>query len=92
MHLGLLDGVPVARSMAVTHEGAVGIHNVYVAPSQRRKGLGVALTAAAIEAGRAMGATAACLEATALGLPLYRQMGFQRVDDYIVMGRDGPPT
>jgi GNAT superfamily N-acetyltransferase len=92
MHLGLLDGVPVARSMAVTYEGVVGIHNVYVAPSRRRRGLGVALTSAAIDAGRAVGATAACLEATELGFPLYRNMGFQRVDDYVVMGRDEPST
>ncbi len=90
MYLGLVDGVPIARSMAVVHEGVVGIHNVYVAPSRRRQGLGTALTAAAIESGRAAGATAACLEATALGYSVYQKMGFRRVDDYVIVGRDEP--
>ena len=92
MHLGLVDGAPVARSMAVVHQGVVGIHNVYVAPSRRRQGLGAALTAAAIESGRTAGATAACLEATELGFSVYQKMGFRRIDDYVVVGRDEPPA
>ncbi len=92
MHLGLIGGVPVARSMAVIHDGVVGVHNVYVAPSRRRQGLGAALTAAAIESGRAGGASAACLEATGLGLPVYQAMGFRHVDDYVVVGCEQPPA
>lgn len=92
MHLGLRDGEPVARSMGVVHAGLVGIHNVYVPPSCRGRGYGAALTAAAIESGRAMGATGACLQATSLGFPVYKRMGFERVDDYVVVGRDEPPT
>ena len=90
MHLGLRDGEPVARSMAVVHGALAGIHNVYVPPSCRRQGLGAALTAAAADAGRRMGALAACLEATELGYPLYRKMGFQPAGEYVVMGRDAP--
>lgn len=92
MHLGLRDGQPVARSMGVVHAGLVGVHNVYVPPSSRGRGYGAALTAAAIESGRAMGATAACLQATELGFPVYQEMGFRRVDDYVVVGRDEPPS
>lgn len=91
MHLGLREGEPVARSMGVVHAGLVGVHNVYVPPSSRGRGYGAALTAAAIDSGRAMGATAACLQATALGFPVYQKMGFRRVDDYVVVGRDEPP-
>ena len=92
MHIGLIDGAPVARSMAVVHGGLVGVHNVYVPPSSRGRGYGAALTAAAIEAGRAMGATAACLQATSLGFPVYKRMGFERVDDHVVVGLDEPPA
>jgi GNAT superfamily N-acetyltransferase len=92
MHLGLREGQPVARSMGVVHAGLVGIHNVYVPPSSRGRGYGAALTAAAIDSGRAMGATAACLQATELGFPVYQRMGFRRVDDYVVVGRDEPPV
>lgn len=91
MHLGLRDGRPVARSMGVVHAGLVGVHNVYVPPSSRGRGYGAALTAAAIDAGRAAGATAACLQATELGFPVYERMGFRRVDDYVVVGREEPP-
>lgn len=89
LHLGLLEGNPVARSMGITVEGLVAVHNVYVPPSQRKQGFGTALTAAAIDAGRGRGATAACLEATPLGLPVYERMGFRRVDDYVVMTTEG---
>lgn len=92
MHLGLRDGVPIARSMGVVHGQLVGVHNVYVPPSCRGQGFGAALTAAAIDAGRAAGARAACLEATDLGLPVYRKMGFRRIDEYVVVGRDDPPA
>ncbi|MBE0610226.1 MAG: GNAT family N-acetyltransferase [Dehalococcoidia bacterium] len=91
MHLGLRDGQPVARSMGVVHAGLVGVHNVYVPPSSRGRGYGAVLTAAAIDSGRAKGATAACLQATELGFPVYQKMGFRRVDDYVVVGRDEPP-
>lgn len=91
MHLGLREGQPVARSMGVVHAGLVGVHNVYVPPSSRGRGYGAALTAAAIDAGRAAGATAACLQATQLGFPVYERMGFRRVDDYVVVGREEPP-
>jgi GNAT superfamily N-acetyltransferase len=89
LHLGLdPDGRPVARSMAVTRGPLVGVHNVYVPPSERRKGYGAALTAVAIGAGRDAGAESACLEATALGFPVYQRMGFRRVDDYVCVGLD----
>lgn len=90
LHLGLLEGRAVARSMSMTSGELVGVYNVYVAPSQRRRGFGAELTAAAIEAGRARGATAACLESTEAGFSLYESLGFRRVDDYIIVGTEGP--
>ncbi|MGE3074042.1 MAG: GNAT family N-acetyltransferase [Dehalococcoidia bacterium] len=90
LHLGLLDGRPVARSMGMVQGELVAIHNVYVAPSQRKRGFGSAITAAAIEAGMSAGATGACLEATILGFSVYEAMGFRKIDDYVVMGTDTP--
>lgn len=86
LHLGVFEGRPVARSMAMVQGGLVGVYNVYVPPSQRRRGFGAALTAAAIEAGRRSGAMAACLESTELGFTVYEGMGFRKVDDYVVFG------
>lgn len=90
MHLGLVDGRPVARSMAIMTGDLVGVHNVYVAPSKRGGGYGTAITSAAIDAGRRAGAVAACLESTEAAFNMYQRMGFRHVDDYIVMGIDEP--
>ncbi len=89
--IGAHEGTPVARSMANTTGSMVGVHNVYVAPSHRGRGFGAAITAAAILAGRDAGATAACLEASELGMPVYLKMGFRKLGDYVVLGKDPPP-
>ena len=90
--IGTSAGMPVARSMAVTTGTMVGVHNVYVPPSLRGRGYGAAITAAAVSAGRDCGATAACLEATQLGMPVYVKMGFRQLGEYVVMGKDAPPA
>ncbi|HKS92940.1 MAG TPA: GNAT family N-acetyltransferase [Tepidiformaceae bacterium] len=77
MLLGELNGDAVATSMAVVTDGIVGVYNVQVRPSHRGRGFGRALTAAAIEVGRIAGCTAATLQSTPMGLPLYTAMGFQ---------------
>lgn len=90
MHLGVVGGQPVARSMAIRTGDLVGVHNVYVAPSHRQRGYGAAITAVAMEAGRKTGATAACLQSTEAAFSMYRKMGFEHIDDYVVMGIDEP--
>ena len=89
--LGISEGVPVARSMTVTTGAMVGVHNVYVPPARRGRGFGAAISAAAVMAGRDAGATAACLEATELGLPVYLKLGFRQVGEYIVLGKGPRP-
>lgn len=84
--LGTMDGVAVARSMGVVTGDMVGVHNVYVPPSQRGRGYGAALTSAAIERGRGQGAVAACLEASQLGYRVYERLGFRTLREYIVLG------
>ncbi|MCC6958734.1 MAG: GNAT family N-acetyltransferase [Dehalococcoidia bacterium] len=90
LHVGLLGERPVARAMSLNRRELVGVYNVYVAPSQRRRGFGGEMTMAAADAGRAGGATAACLESTEEAFGLYQELGFRRVDDYILMGTDEP--
>jgi len=83
LFVGYLDGKAVARSMLVMSGAMAGINNVYVAPSLRKQGWGWAITEAAISAGRMLGATAACLNASRMGKPLYERMGFREVYRYL---------
>lgn len=75
--LGELEGVAVATAMAVHTGDVVGIYNVQVREEVRGRGLGRAITLAAIEAGRTRGATVASLQSSELGLPVYRRLGFE---------------
>jgi GNAT superfamily N-acetyltransferase len=81
--LGRVDGVPVATSLALITGSMVGVYNVNVVEPLRRRGLGSAMTWAAIEAGRARGGEAAFLEATRASYPLYRRLGFRTRFHYL---------
>jgi GNAT superfamily N-acetyltransferase len=80
---GFLDDEPVATSVAIRSQNAVGIYAVGTAESARRRGIGSAMTWAAIEAGREWSASAAVLQASAMGEPVYRAMGFGIVAGYV---------
>jgi GNAT superfamily N-acetyltransferase len=78
-----LDGDPVACSLAIRSGPIVGVYSVGTASRARRRGIATALTSAAIEAGRAWGCEAATLQASAMGEPVYRAMGFETVGAYV---------
>ncbi len=84
LFVGYRAGRPVATARLTCLGVVADINGVVVAPTQRRRGYGAALTWAAIEAGRARGCTAATLTATEMGYPLYFSMGFQRAGLYRV--------
>lgn len=69
-------GHPVGTSLSVTHPSGVFVSAVAVVALERRKGIGRALTAAALLAAPDLPAT---LTASALGLPTYRRLGFTRL-------------
>ncbi len=89
MLLGEVDGAAVATSMAVVTGEVVGVYNVQVRPSHRGRGVGRALTDAALEVGRRAGCKAATLQSTAMGLPLYTDMGFETRYSVMVYARPG---
>lgn len=87
LHLLKAGDVVVARSMSCTWEGVTGVYNVYVPPAFRRRGFGRAVSLAALRQGQSEGATLACLQANAEGLPLYRGLGFQALYHYLALSR-----
>lgn len=76
MLIGAIDGVDIATSMAVVTGHTVGAYNVYVAPEFRRRGIGRAITAAAVAIGQKQGCDAATLQSTLAAASLYEAMGF----------------
>ena len=73
---------PVACSMAITTDHLAGIYWVGTVPAARRRGLGAAVTLAAITGGMRSGASRAFLQATVTGRELYESIGFTSVTEY----------
>jgi ribosomal protein S18 acetylase RimI-like enzyme len=80
--LALLDGRPAGISMTIVSHGVAGIYWVGCTAEARGRGLGRTMTAAALDAGFAMGADGASLQASPMGEGLYRRMGFETIFDY----------
>ena len=73
---------PVAIAMTIVNHGVAGIYWVGTTERARGRGLGRALTAAAVNAGLDLGGEFASLQASPMGEPVYRAMGFERIFDY----------
>ena len=84
LFVGRLDGKPVGTSIAIRSRDASGIYNVGTLPRARRRGVGSAVTWAAIEAGRAWGCDTIVLQSSVMGLSMYSAMGFRTVAPYVV--------
>jgi GNAT superfamily N-acetyltransferase len=76
-YLGFYQGIPVATSMLFLSGGAVGVYFVVTHPDHRKKGYGTALTLAVLRDGRRLGYQTSVLQATSMGEPIYRQLGFR---------------
>ncbi len=81
-YLGRVDGEPAATAALVATGAVAGIYWVATREPFRGRGLGAALTWAAIRGGRELGCTLASLQASDLGRPVYERMGFAHVGTY----------
>jgi GNAT superfamily N-acetyltransferase len=78
----VLDGRAVGTTVVITAHEVAGIFLVHVAEDHRRRGVGGALTAAALRVGKERGMRLAALGASPAGEPLYRRFGFTTVSEY----------
>lgn len=88
--VGRLDGARAGYSVAIRSGDVSGVYNVGVAPKARRRGVGTAVTWAAVEAGRAWGCETAVLQSTEMALSMYETMGFRTVVSYAVFKEPTP--
>jgi GNAT superfamily N-acetyltransferase len=87
---GYLDGEPAACSFAIRSAEVVGVYAVGTSEVARRRGIATAMTWAAVEAGRQWGCAAATLQASKMGEPVYRAMGFDTVARYVTYEQPRP--
>lgn len=80
--LARLDGRPAGISMTIVSHGVAGVYWVGSTGAARGRGLGWAMTAAAVNAGFDMGGRVASLQASPMGESLYRKMGFETIFNY----------
>jgi N-acetylglutamate synthase len=79
-YVGEVAGQPVTTSLSVTLGSCTGIFCVATVPGFRGRGFGAAVTARAVADGRAAGSAWCWLEASGMGLPVYRKLGFQVIE------------
>jgi GNAT superfamily N-acetyltransferase len=90
LFVGRLDGEVVGTSLAIRSDTACGVYNVVTLERARRRGVGTALTWAAVAAGRAWGHDTIVLQSSAMAVSMYRAMGFRLVAPYAVFSSTTP--
>lgn len=75
-HLGSLDGQPVATCTTFLHGGVAGLYTICTVPEARGRGIGGAITQLALHHAGALGYRVSVLQATPMGLPVYRRLGY----------------
>ena len=83
MVTGSVHDVPVSTALVGVTGSTAGIYNVATPPEHRRRGYGEALTWAAVAEGRRLGCDHSVLQASPMGAPVYRRMGYLDLGAYV---------
>lgn len=75
-YLAWLDDEPVATATLFLNDETAGVYNVATLPGARGKGIGSAITARCLRDAHDAGCHYALLLSSAMGLPMYRRLGF----------------
>jgi ribosomal protein S18 acetylase RimI-like enzyme len=82
-----VDGRPVSTALGVLAGEGMVIVNVTTVPEERGRGLGRAVTLAAMHLAAEAGARIAVLQSTEMGYGIYQRLGFEEFGRYRVLAR-----
>jgi GNAT superfamily N-acetyltransferase len=94
-YLAVLNGQPVGTSQFFLSGGVAGIYNVTCLPEARGHGVGAAVTLAPLLEARRRGYRIGILQASHMGYPVYRRLGFQdygKLNNYLYENGTAPPA
>jgi ribosomal protein S18 acetylase RimI-like enzyme len=88
LFMARLGDRPAGTSIAIRTGSVSGVYNVAVAEACRRRGVGTALTWAAVGAGKAWGCDPIVLQSSTMAYSMYEAMGFRTVVPYSMFEGD----
>lgn len=86
-YVGYVAGQPACCSAIISTGDVTGIYWVSTLAAHRKLGLGAVITAHAVNEGLARGAKRVCLQASAMGFPVYQRIGFGHPRTYLRFDR-----
>ncbi len=88
-YIGYLHGAPVATAALALASGVAGIYAVATIPEARRQGIGRIMTVTCLLEARQSGYQVGILQASPMGYPIYKRIGFRDVSKYRIYLQTG---